>query len=353
MSQQALKLIEECLKNSDTYLDLGNCGLTEIDFTKGRLLNTTLRKCIHLETLILSNQWFIWDKQNTSWIYKTTNNQGDRNKFKACPSTISALKNLSTFIFMGDYNDKWEVRDMSPVADLKKLKELYLGYNNISELTFLSGLTALELLVVYSNKIERLHGLENLTALKELYIDTNRIKELISLDNLTALEYLDLSSNAIENIELLLPFLTREINRLQIDLDANKSVNNYLLKLHGNPIITPPVEIVQKGNETVLNYFLELEQKGVEYLYEAKMLIVGQPRAGKTSLRYKLFDVNAPLPDEEKTTRGIDIQQLEFDIPDKTGKQRTFKYNVWDFGGQQIYQATHQFFLTSRSLYVL
>ena len=27
--------------------------------------------------------------------------------------------------------------------------------------------------------------------------------------------------------------------------------------------------------------------------------------------------------------------------------------NIWDFGGQEIYHATHQFFLTKRSLYVL
>ena len=27
--------------------------------------------------------------------------------------------------------------------------------------------------------------------------------------------------------------------------------------------------------------------------------------------------------------------------------------NVWDFGGQEIYHATHQFFLTKRSLYAL
>ena len=27
--------------------------------------------------------------------------------------------------------------------------------------------------------------------------------------------------------------------------------------------------------------------------------------------------------------------------------------NIWDFGGQEIYYATHQFFLTKRSLYVL
>jgi internalin A len=32
---------------------------------------------------------------------------------------------------------------------------------------------------------------------------------------------------------------------------------------------------------------------------------------------------------------------------------RTFRLNAWDFGGQQIYHATHKFFLTKRSLYIL
>ena len=32
---------------------------------------------------------------------------------------------------------------------------------------------------------------------------------------------------------------------------------------------------------------------------------------------------------------------------------RRFRLNVWDFGGQEIYHATHQFFLTRRSLYLL
>ena len=39
-----------------------------------------------------------------------------------------------------------------------------------------------------------------------------------------------------------------------------------------------------------------------------------------------------------------------FPLPDK---EREFKVNIWDFGGQEIYHATHQFFLTKRSLYVL
>lgn len=33
--------------------------------------------------------------------------------------------------------------------------------------------------------------------------------------------------------------------------------------------------------------------------------------------------------------------------------ERQFQVNIWDFGGQEIYHATHQFFLTGRSAYVL
>ena len=62
-----------------------------------------------------------------------------------------------------------------------------------------------------------------------------------------------------------------------------------------------------------------------------------------------MFLPEMDLPAEEETTRGIDIHCHEFPISDG----RVFRLNTWDFGGQQIYHATHQFFLTKRSLYVL
>ena len=55
------------------------------------------------------------------------------------------------------------------------------------------------------------------------------------------------------------------------------------------------------------------------------------------------------MPTEQDTTKGIDIHRHEF--PLRNG--RRFRLNVWDFGGQEIYHATHQFFLTHRSLYLL
>ena len=60
-------------------------------------------------------------------------------------------------------------------------------------------------------------------------------------------------------------------------------------------------------------------------------------------------DDAAELPKEEDTTKGIDIQEYYF----KTKNDQEFRINIWDFGGQEIYHSTHQFFLTKRSLYVL
>ena len=79
------------------------------------------------------------------------------------------------------------------------------------------------------------------------------------------------------------------------------------------------------------------------------MLVIGEGGAGKTSLVRKLKDPDATLPKEEETTHGIDIQLYEF----TTSTGQHFRINIWDFGGQEIYHATHQFFLTKRSLYIL
>ncbi|MCP4696478.1 MAG: NACHT domain-containing protein [Gammaproteobacteria bacterium] len=99
-----------------------------------------------------------------------------------------------------------------------------------------------------------------------------------------------------------------------------------------------------------------MKQEGLYYLYEAKLFLVGEGGAGKTSLARKIADSEATMPEADKSTRGIDITRWEFPIADsasRTDNANTFRINICDFGGQQIYYATHQFFLTKRSLYIL
>jgi GTPase SAR1 family protein len=55
----------------------------------------------------------------------------------------------------------------------------------------------------------------------------------------------------------------------------------------------------------------------------------------------------------QTTTHGVDIaiQALHLPHPKKEGVE--IKLNAWDFGGQEVYRVTHQFFFSKRSVYLL
>ena len=76
------------------------------------------------------------------------------------------------------------------------------------------------------------------------------------------------------------------------------------------------------------------------------MLLVGQGSVGKTSLVKRLLWDEFNLHEEK--TEGIEIEEWQVAVDDQK-----IRLNVWDFGGQEIMHATHQFFLTKRSLYLL
>ena len=66
---------------------------------------------------------------------------------------------------------------------------------------------------------------------------------------------------------------------------------------------------------------------------------------GKTCILNRLINNTYT---ENPSTEGIDISAWYF-----CEENQEYKLNVWDFGGQEIYHSTHQFFLTERSLYLL
>jgi len=128
------------------------------------------------------------------------------------------------------------------------------------------------------------------------------------------------------------------------------------LSVNHNDIVMPPKEAVDFGGEWGIvhlqglwSFYHQQREVGVSHLYEAKLLIVGEPDAGKTSLANKIKDPAYQLQPAEKSTKGIDVIPWSFETKDG----QHFDVNIWDFGGQEIYHATHQFFLTRRSLYLL
>ncbi|KAF5415978.1 MAG: hypothetical protein C5S48_04205 [Candidatus Methanogaster sp.] len=115
--------------------------------------------------------------------------------------------------------------------------------------------------------------------------------------------------------------------------------------MKGNPLETPPIEIVKKGRDAVIDYFKSLEGEK-RALNEVKVLLVGDGGAGKTSLVKQLL--GEEFDEKESQTHGINIRKWKVE----EGENK-ITVNFWDFGGQEIMHATHQFFLSKRSLYIL
>ena len=117
------------------------------------------------------------------------------------------------------------------------------------------------------------------------------------------------------------------------------------------------MEIAQQGIEAIRTYFDELEKAGeTQYLFESKLLIIGDGGAGKTSFKKKIKNPSAEMPEDEDTTRGIDVDSWTFQCDhEKDGETNevNFHVNLWDFGGQELYRGTHQMFFSEKSYYVL
>ena len=118
---------------------------------------------------------------------------------------------------------------------------------------------------------------------------------------------------------------------------------------------SPPVEIVKQGKGAVVSYFMQIADEGgkVEYLFETKVLIIGEGGTGKTSFAIKMKDPSNTLPKDEDTTLGIEVSKWNFEIEHSLRGNQTMFTNLWDFGGQKLYQGTHQIFFSVKSFYVL
>ena len=229
------------------------------------------------------------------------------------------------------------IEDISALVGLKNIRRLDLGNNQITDYSFLESLTSLTSLDLRSNQITDCSFLENLTSLTSLDLSGNQINVVEKfIIRLSMLRKLDLSSNS-------LTILPPDI--IQMGMDIKWSAYEDGICLMDNPLEQPPVEIVQQGTEAVRAYFASLEDEK-QALNEVKVLFVGEGASGKTSLIKRLFGEG--FDPHEPMTHGIKIRDWHV-----AEAGEPIKVRMWDFGGQEIMHATHQFFLSKRSLYIL
>ena len=281
------------------------------------------------------------------------------NQITQIPDCLGQLTNLTQLGLSS--NQITQIPDC--LGQLTNLTQLGLSSNQITQIPDCLGqLTNLIHLWLYSNQITQIPDcLGQLTNLTYLWLSSNQITQIPDcLGQLTNLTYLWLYSNQITQIPDRIDQLT-QLEKLVLYNNKIEKCPEWLetlpklktLDLRNNPLPISP-EVLGPNDtsqdpgsiEAIFNYLHQLRSGEVRPLNEAKLLLVGQGSVGKTSLIQRLID-NQFNPNQPQTD-GLNVRNWPVHVNTKD-----IRLNVWDFGGQEIYHATHQFFLTKRSLYLL
>ena len=267
-----------------------------------------------------------------------------------------------------------QIAKIEGLDKLLQLQILNLDQNQIAKIEGLDKLLQLQILNLDQNQIAKIEGLDKLLQLQILNLDQNQIAKIEDISALTRLKVLDLSANLFQDLSPLTYWLQHSdgeifVKDLEFEwLSKPKESKAYLsikydlgligilyfvtqkgLYLQNNPQLKlPSPEWIQLGKKVVLDYLNAARENGTVEMNEAKVMIVGRPHSGKTSLSTKLRDSGAPLPLPTDSTKGIAVENWIYEIDDIK-----FIAYLWDFGGQDIQYAIHQFFMTQRAIYLL
>ncbi len=262
-------------------------------------------------------------------------------------SDISVLKELKKLAVLG--LGRIKVRDVSPLKELKNLTELYLIDNQVSDISVLKELKNLNVLYLSDNQVSDISVLKELKKLAVLGLGRNKVRDVSPLKELKNLTKVNLTGNQISDISVLkelkniteLNLSWNQIKELSYEVFVNlDKIENWDDALENNPLERPPWEIIKQGKEAIRDWF---EQEKVEN-NEVKLILLGNSAVGKTSL--VKFLLTGQYDDTQFSTHGINIERWR---PNGTN----LNVNIWDFGGQEYYHATHRLFLTSQSLYLI
>lgn len=243
----AQRLIDECISSQSTFLDLGNCGLTdeseelisinELDFLKEINLGTyyyidntqvnsdnnenfnilkTLPKLLPktIEAIFI-NQTMLQnidglDKYNYLKIFDAYGNN---------VTSFNLMSKMPLLVSFGLSNNEVKTLENINFSEIMpSIKYLYLGGNKIESIheEKFKDTIYLEKLYLYKNRIENINFLKNNNSIKQIYLKNNLIKELDALKEVTNLELANFNDNPIENNDKLLSIINNSQNPVEI-----------------------------------------------------------------------------------------------------------------------------------------
>jgi internalin A len=354
-------------------LDISHNQLTSLPEWLGQFVNLRLLN--------------IGDNQVTSlpdWLAQLKKLEGlglHSNQLTFLPDSIDQLENLYA---LSVFNNQLTCLPESLVK-LSNLEMLFVGGNLLTFLPERLGqIVTLQEFSAWGNKLTSLpESMKQLVNLKFLQISLNNLPSLPEwlgqlinlrhldiagskltflpewLGQLVNLKHLDIAYNQLTSLP---EWLGQFVNLQHLNISHNKLTslppnlanlkNLEVIDLNNNPIYPALKTVNEGGIESLFAYLRSLmDPSQIELLYEAKLILVGQGKAGKTSLLKVLS--GRPPRRQEPTTHGMNIWFQAFHTPQPGQEGGTIKYNAWDFGGQEVERVTHQFFFSPEAVYLL
>lgn len=294
--------------------------------------------------------------------------------------TIEKIKGFETKHLQALHLGNNRIEDIEFSEAFSNLKQLDLSYNdNLNELIFTKGLPILKRLNLDGCALSSLNFPKGFSALEFLQVVSNKLDEVSFEDAMSQLKYLDLSKNKIKTLTLpsgfeeLQYFYLREnktkrksnlsfqspippqLNIINLSNSNLREIPDEIifgenlewLNLKGNIPKNIPEIFLQKENclAEARDWFTELRIAPPEKNKVVKLMLTGNSNAGKTTLLCALKNGNCSCNSEQHpSTHGIQIE---------TWGNADFKYNTWDFGGQEIYHGTHRLFMSSKAIQLI
>ena len=239
---------------------------------------------------------------------------------------------------------------------LTQLNHLEIKQTGIAKFRIPASYTALQSLHLSRNKqlVEcRFSG--TCPQLEGLFLQDNALKEFeLPAEGFEGLIHLYLNQNSLSQLALKGRYphlLTLQLQKNELKhfpksfLDAMPQLDG--LYLGNNPL---PEELAfrledmarQNHLDLVREHFAQREVGELRPNNECKVLLIGNGKAGKTAIVNRI--VNNKFDPHWDSTHGISLFRKEFD---------PYILNYWDFGGQDIYHATHRLFMQKDAVYLL
>ncbi|XP_051896567.1 leucine-rich repeat serine/threonine-protein kinase 1 isoform X2 [Pristis pectinata] len=287
-----------------------------------------------------------------------------RNSLESLPNSLCDF--WKNYLKEADFSDNLLKELPSNIFELQALNSLKLSGNQLQSLPSVDRwqCSSLKSLDLSRNQFGK--G-EEPTRTRRVNFFTVRLKK--SSDTVSAIEFpqilgeclevLHLDSNFLDSVPQSVCWL-RALSELylsnnpgirELPAELGQLANLWQLDIDQLNISNVPTEIKNEGPTSVLA-FLRAQLRKAEPCKLLKMIVVGPPRQGKSTLLETLQTGKPPQPMYKESS----IQTTTWELPRPAtvkNKVDSIVFNIWDVGGAAKMATVNQCFFTEKALYLM